>query len=53
MKSEMIKTWRHARRIRRVRKSVVGLQGRPRLAVARSLRHICALIIVVDAGRTL
>jgi large subunit ribosomal protein L18 len=53
MKSEMIKTWRHARRIRRVRKTVVGLTGRPRLAVARSLRHICAQIIDDDAGRTL
>lgn len=53
MKSEMIKTWRHARRIQRVRKTVVGRTGRPRLAVARSLRHICAQIIDDDAGRTL
>jgi large subunit ribosomal protein L18 len=41
------------RRHRRVRKSVVGLPQRPRLAVFRSTRHIYAQVIDDTTGRTL
>ncbi len=40
-------------RHRRVRKSLAGTGGRPRLAVFRSLKHVYAQIIDDDAGRTL
>lgn len=53
MKQLLIKTARRARRIRRVRKRVQGLPGRPRLAVARSIRGISAQIIDDLTGRTL
>ncbi|MBI3286947.1 MAG: 50S ribosomal protein L18 [Chloroflexi bacterium] len=41
------------RRHRRVRRKVVGLNGRPRLSVFRSARHIYAQIIDDVRGRTL
>ena len=41
------------RRHRRIRKSVRGTAGRPRLAVFRSTRHIYAQLIDDDAGRTI
>ena len=53
MRTELIKAARHARRIRRVRKKISGLPGRPRLAVSRSNRGICAQIIDDAQGRTL
>ena len=53
MRRELIKTWRAARRIKRVRRKVRGEVGRPRLAVMRSLRNIGAQIIDDDRGRTL
>ncbi len=40
------------RRHRRVRKSVVGTEARPRLAVFRSAKHISAQVIDDGAGRT-
>lgn len=42
-----------ARRHRRIRKRVSGTQDRPRLAVARSLKHIYAQIIDDQSGTTL
>ena len=42
-----------ARRHFRVRKSVYGTQGRPRLVVTRSLRHIVAQIVDDTQGKTL
>jgi large subunit ribosomal protein L18 len=42
-----------ARRHKRVRKSVVGNSGRPRLNVFRSLTDIYAQVIDDDAGHTL
>lgn len=53
MRNELIKRARHARRIRRVRKRIVGLPERPRLAVSRSNRNIEAQIIDDLAGKTL
>jgi large subunit ribosomal protein L18 len=49
------KTARAARQRRheRLRKTVVGTQGRPRLAVFRSLTHIYAQVIDDAQGRTL
>ena len=41
------------RRHRRVRKKVRGTSERPRLAVFRSNKHICAQVIDDRAGRTL
>jgi len=41
------------RRHTRVRKSLRGTAGRPRLAVFRSNQHIYAQVIDDDAGRTL
>ena len=41
------------RRHYRVRKSVHGTEGRPRLAVFRSNKHIYAQVINDDEGRTL
>ncbi len=41
------------RRHFRVRKSVRGTSSRPRLAVFKSNRHICAQLIDDEAGRTL
>lgn len=53
MKQELVKHVRRARRVLRVRKSISGTQGRPRLAVARTLKNISAQIIDDDTGRTL
>ena len=53
MKTALIKTWRQARRVRRVRRKTAGVADRPRLAVSRSLKHICAQIIDDQGGRTL
>lgn len=53
MKKEAFKRFAHERRVKRVRKHVVGLPGRPRLAVSRSNANICAQIIDDLAGRTL
>jgi large subunit ribosomal protein L18 len=53
MRTELIKRARHARRIRRVRKKIVGLPDRPRLAVSRSNRHIFAQVIDDFQGKTL
>lgn len=53
MKRELVKTWRQARRVRCVRKKVSGTPQRPRLAVSRSHRNICAQIIDDTVGRTL
>ena len=49
------KTARAARQRRheRVRKTVAGTPGRPRLAVYRSLTHIYAQVIDDEQGRTL
>jgi len=41
------------RRHRRVRKLVIGMSGRPRLNVFRSLRHIYAQVIDDSQGHTL
>ena len=53
MRAEQVKSVRQARRVRRVRKKVEGMPDRPRLAVSRSHRHICAQIIDDLSGRTL
>jgi large subunit ribosomal protein L18 len=53
MRAERIKSVRQIRRIRRVRKKVSGTSQRPRLAVSRSHRSICAQIIDDSTGRTL
>ena len=42
-----------SRRHRRVRKKVHGTATRPRLAIARSNKHLTAQVIDDDAGRTL
>ncbi len=41
------------RRRRHVRKNMFGTQARPRLSVARSLKHISAQLIDDEKGRTL
>ena len=41
------------RRHRRIRKTVVGTTGRPRLVVFRSSRHISAQVVDDSEGRTL
>jgi len=53
MKSSQQRYKSRIRRHARVRKSVSGTEGRPRLNVFRSLRHIYAQIIDDDAGCTL
>ena len=42
-----------AKRHRRLRQRISGTQDSPRLAVARSLKHICAQIIDDQSGTTL
>ena len=44
---------RRRRRHRRVRNHLAGTQGRPRLVVYRSLKHIAAQLVDDDARRTL
>ena len=41
------------RRHRRVRKKIRGSAERPRLTVARSLKHVTAQIVDDDAGRSI
>ena len=53
MKQALLKSWRLARRVRRVRKKVSGAPQRPRLAVSRSVQNIAAQIIDDATGRTL
>ena len=53
MKATLMKSFRLARRIRRVRKKIGGGATHARLAVSRSNRNICAQIIDDTAGRTL
>jgi large subunit ribosomal protein L18 len=54
MKSRIeIKTRRHHRRRKGLRKRTLGAPGRPRLAVFRSLRHIYAQVIDDLSGRTM
>jgi large subunit ribosomal protein L18 len=48
-----LKTKRHERRKKRVRKKIFGTPERPRLTVFRSCRHIYAQIIDDMAGLTL
>jgi large subunit ribosomal protein L18 len=48
-----IKTRRHQRRRKALRKRIMGGPGRPRLAVFRSLRHTYAQVIDDLSGRTL
>lgn len=53
MQKQVLKDLRRARRRVRIRRHVVGLPGRPRLSVYRSLNHIYAQVIDDLAGRTL
>ena len=53
MKSNRMKQVKKIRRIRRVRSRVHGTAERPRLAVARSLKHISAQVIDDATGKTL
>ena len=53
MKAGKLKLARRQRRRRRVRRKVFGTQGRPRLSVFRSLKHIGAQLIDDIDGRTL
>jgi large subunit ribosomal protein L18 len=48
-----IKRIRQARRVKRVRKNILGTPQRPRLAVARSNRNIEVQVIDDLAGKTL
>ena len=43
----------HLKRKKRVRKKIRGSEGRPRLSVFRSARHIYAQLINDDTGQTL
>ncbi len=53
MNSLKIKKVRHQRRKARIRKTVYGTAGKPRLAVFRSLKHIYAQVIDDTRGHTL
>ncbi len=53
MNEKLVKHARLARRVRRVRKRVIGTSQRPRLCVARFNRNIYAQIIDDMAGNTL
>jgi large subunit ribosomal protein L18 len=53
MRKELVKGWRAARRVHRIRRKVAGTPQRPRLAVVRSLKNISAQIIDDAVGRTL
>ncbi len=53
MKRKKLRTIRRVRRQAGIRKRLVGLPDRPRLAVFRSARHMYAQIIDDLAGRTL
>ena len=48
-----LKTIARLRRRQRIRKKIRGTEGRPRLSVFRSARHIYAQIITDETGRTL
>ncbi len=48
-----LKTTRRSRRRRGIRKTIVGVPARPRLAVYRSLQHIYAQVIDDLSGRTI
>ncbi len=48
-----LKTIRHNRRKKSIRRSVIGEPSRPRLTVFRSAKHIYAQVIDDLAGRTL
>ena len=47
------RTAERIKRHKRIRKKVRGTSERPRLCIAKSLRHLYAQIIDDDAGRTL
>jgi large subunit ribosomal protein L18 len=53
MKSTRMKQIKKVRRVRRVRSRVKGTAERPRLAVARSLKHISAQVINDVSRKTL
>ena len=53
MRRNKLKIKRRARRIKGIRKRIVGGPDRPRLSVYRSLNHIYAQIIDDLSGRTL
>ena len=53
MKERRIKTARHMRRRRRVRKKISGTPDCPRMSVCRSLRHITVQLVDDMSGRTL
>jgi large subunit ribosomal protein L18 len=53
MNAKHISNLSRARRIKRVRSRVSGSAKRPRLAVARTLKHIYAQLIDDAAGKTL
>jgi len=53
MSRQELKIKQHARRVKRVRKRIVGRPDRPRLAISRSNKNIYAQIIDDYAGRTL
>lgn len=53
MKRIELKTIRRQRRRKGIRKTIIGVPSRPRLAVYRSLRHIYVQVIDDLTGRTL
>lgn len=53
MRAELVKSRRKARRVRRVRKKIRGVEGRPRLAVYRSNGHVYAQVIDDLSGVTI
>ncbi len=53
MKSNEVKIVRRARRKRRLRKTLIGTPGRPRLTVFRSLKNIYAQVIDDSRGVTI
>ena len=53
MKRIELKTIRRKRRRKGIRKNIVGVPGRPRMAVYRSLQHIYVQVIDDKTGKTL
>jgi large subunit ribosomal protein L18 len=53
MAKTSIKTTARAKRVKRIRKKIVGTSERPRLRVFKSNKHIYAQIIDDTAGKTL